>query len=500
MNSGEPASFQNECSIKPIDGKIQQGIACRQSDYPIVSKKFRNGNGEKGVAVIHREARDTSAGHRAGQRMRTKLASQVLRAGDNRNYEFTTLAYLLNEDFLKRCFRELKRNKTPGVDGVTVEEYAVNLEDNVRDLVVRLKEKRYIPQPVKRVYIPKSGGGKRGLGIPTVEDKVVQTGVKIILEEIFEVDFLDVSYGFRPGRSCHGAIDALDKVIMFSRVNHIVDMDIKSFYDTIDRKWLMRCLKQRVTDPNLLRIIGRFLKAGIMEEGEFYDTGSGTPQGGVLSPVLANIYLHYIVDLWFERVEKKRYKGFVHITRYADDFIVCFEIGSEAEAFGRRLRQRLDKFGLKIAESKSKIIEFGRYPWYQAQRNGRKLATFDFLGFTHYCGKSRKGYFKLGRKTADTRLRQKVRDMNEWLKKVRNEVELKEWWKVLRMKLFGHYRYYGISGNMEKLKEFNRLTSKLAYKWVNRRSQKKSYNFKQFCRFMEFNPLPQPRIYHSTYA
>jgi len=500
MNSGEPAGFHNECSVKPMDGKIEQGIACRQSDYPIVSRKFRNGNGEKGVAVIHRGAGDTSAGHRAGQRMRTKLAPQVLRAGENRNYEFTTLAYLLNEDFLKRCFGELKRNKAPGVDGVTVEEYEVNLDDNIRDLVVRLREKRYRPQPVKRVYIPKSGGGKRGLGIPTVEDKVMQTGVKIILEEIFEVDFLDVSYGFRSGRSCHDAIVALDKVVMSKPVNHIVDMDIKSFYDTIDREWLMRCLKQRVKDPNLLRIIGRFLKAGIMEEGEFYDTGSGTPQGGVLSPVLANIYLHYILDLWFERGEKKRYKGFAHITRYADDFIVCFERGDEAEAFGRRLRRRLDKFGLEIAESKSKIIEFGRYPWYRAQRNDRKLATFDFLGFTHYCGKTRKGYFKLGRKTSGTRLRQKLMDMNEWLKKVRNAVELEEWWKVLRMKLVGHYRYYGISGNMEKLKEFYLQSSKLAYKWINRRSQKKSYTFKQFCRFMEFNPLPAPKIYHSTYA
>jgi len=489
-----------ECSIKSINGKIRQDIIHWQSDCSIVSKKSRNGDGEKGVAAMRREAGDTSARRRTGEQMGTKLASLTLRARENPKSKFISLAHLLTEDFLKGCFWELKRDKASGIDGVSVKEYEVSLEENIKDLVVRLKAKKYKPQPVRRAYIPKSDGSKRGLGIPTVEDKIVQMGIKKILEAIFEVDFIDVSYGFRPNRSCHDALEVLDKTIMTKPVNYVVDMDIKRFFDTIDHRWLMECLRQRIKDTSLLRLIVRFLKAGIMEEGKFIQTDKGTPQGGVLSPLLANIYLHYILDLWFEKVVKKQLKGFAQLIRYADDFIVCFQSGSEAKTFGEKLEQRLGKFGLKIAEGKSRIIEFGRYVWGKAQREGKKVATFDFLGFTHYCDKTRKGKFKLGRKTASKKFRQKIKAMNIWMKKVRNLVELKEWWQVLRLKLIGHYRYYGISGNYREIKKFYILTSKLAYKWINRRSQKKSYNYERYCRFKKYNPLPEPRIYHRTYA
>jgi len=500
MNSGEPMYSPRECSIKSINGKIRQDIIHWQSDCSIVSKKSRNGDGEKGVAVMRREAGDTSARRRTGEQMGTKLASLTLRARENPKSKFISLAHLLTEDFLKGCFWELKRDKASGIDGVSVKEYEVSLEENIKDLVVRLKAKKYKPQPVRRAYIPKSDGSKRGLGIPTVEDKIVQMGIKKILEAIFEVDFIDVSYGFRPNRSCHDALEVLDKTIMTKPVNYVVDMDIKRFFDTIDHRWLMECLRQRIKDTSLLQLIVRFLKAGIMEEGKFIQTDKGTPQGGVLSPLLANIYLHYILDLWFEKVVKKQLKGFAQLIRYADDFIVCFQSGSEAKAFGEKLEQRLGKFGLKIAEGKSRIIEFGRYVWGKAQREGKKVATFDFLGFTHYCDKTRKGKFKLGRKTASKKFRQKIKAMNIWMKKVRNLVELKEWWQVLRLKLIGHHRYYGISGNYREIKKFYILTSKLAYKWINRRSQKKSYNYERYCRFKKYNPLPEPRIYHRTYA
>jgi RNA-directed DNA polymerase len=444
-------------------------------------------------------SRDTSSILRNGAKVTTKLLSITQRARESLKERFTSLMHLLTEDFLVESFKELERDKAPGVDGVTVKEYGANLEENLKDLVARLKSWRYKPQPVRRVYIPKSGGKKRPLGIPAVEDKIVQMAIKRILEAIFEVDFIDVSFGFRPKRSCHDALVAVDRVVMTKPVNYVVDMDIEKFFDTVDHKWLMRCLRQRVVDSNLLRLIGRFLKVGVMEEGEYYQVDRGTPQGGIISPLLANIYLHYVLDLWFEKVIRREVRGFTQLIRYADDCVVCFQSGKEAEAFGEKFRERLSKFGLRIAEGKSRIIEFGRYPWLRARREGRRLATFDFLGFTHYCGKTRKGKFKLGQKTSKAKFKQKVKGINQWLKNVRNLVELKEWWVVLRKKLTGHYRYYGISGNMTEMWAFYEQICSIAYKWTNRRSERRSYNWQQFQRYLKYNPLPQPKIYHLTY-
>lgn len=432
--------------------------------------------------------------------MVTKLETLTQLARENPKLKFTSLAHILNEDFLKESYWELKRDKAAGIDEVSVEEYEVKLNENVKNLVERMKKKQYKPQPVRRVYIPKSDGSKRGLGIPTVEDKIVQMGIKRILEPIYEVDFKDVSYGFRPNRSCHNALEVVDKAIMTKPVNYVADMDIKKFYDTIDHKKMIRCLEMRISDTSLLRLIVRILKAGIMEEGKFIETDKGTPQGGVLSPLLANIYLHYAIDVWFENTIKKGSKGFVQLTRYADDCVACFENKDEAEAYGNKLKERLAKAGLKIAEEKSRIIEFGRKIWEKSQREGKEIATFDFLGFTHYCDKSRKGNFKLGRKTSDKKFRQTMVAMNQWLKDVRNLVKLKEWWAILRLKIRGHYNYYGISGNIQALKRYYKLVSKLAYKWINRRSQKQSFTYEKYKRYREYNPLPEPKIYHLTYT
>ena len=421
------------------------------------------------------------------------------KAKEDPNCKFTSLAHLINEEFLKECFKELKKGKSPGIDGVTVGEYAENLDENIADLVERLKTKHYKPQPVLRVYIPKPNGDKRPLGIPAVEDKIVQMAIKKIFEAIYEQDFIDSSYGFRPNRSCHDALKELDNTIMKGPVNFVVDMDISKFFDTVDHEILMECLKQRIVDPSLLRLISRFLKSGIMEEGKFCETDMGTPQGGILSPVLANVYLHYALDLWFENEVKQQLIGYARQIRYADDFIVCFEKEGEARAFQDALKKRLSKFGLTISEEKSKIIEFGKCACTRAKRYGWKCETFDFLGFTHYCDKTRKGKFKLGRKTSRKKFIQKMKDMNIWLKNIRNRVELKEWWKILGLKLLGHYRYYGISGNFRSLQDFYHRVERLAFKWINRRSQKKSYNWKKFQRFILFNSLPKPKIYHSLY-
>ncbi len=445
---------------------------------------------------MRRDGRDTYARHRTGEQMSTKLRSITQRARENSKGQFVSLAHLLSQDFLKECFGELKRDKSPGIDGVTVKAYEVNLEENLRDLAERMKAKRYRPLPVKRAYISKLDGTKRPLGIPAVEDKIVQSGVKRILESIFEVDFIDVSYGFRPNRNCHEAVNTLDKTIMTKPVNYVVDMDIEKFFDTINHQWLMKCLRPRVKDRSLLILIGRFLKAGVIEEGKYLETDKGTSQGGILSPLLANIYLHYIIDLWFEKKIKKGLKGFSQLTRYADDFVVCFQYEKEAKEFSNELRERLNKFGLKLAANKSRVIEFGRYALENTKRKGKKRETFNFLGFTFYCAKSRSGKFWVRRKTARAKFIQKVKAVNQWLKGIRNSMELKEWWKMLTPKLLGHFRYYGIAGNKLAITEFRDITVKLAYKWINRRSQKKSYNWEQFKRFLKYNPLPIPKIYH----
>ena len=494
-----PCEKRRVCINKPIDGKLRQKTLW-ESDRSIVVEKQGNACGAKGSAVMDRGDRDTSSTHRGGPRKSTKQSSLSERARGNPRERFTSLVHYLTVDFLRECFRELKRNRASGVDGVTVEEYEVNLEENLKGLVGKLKTKRYRPKPVRRVYIPKSKGGTRPLGIPAVEDKIVQMGLKKILEAIFEADFLDVSFGFRPGRSSHQALYVLDQTVMRRPVNVVVDMDIEKFFDTVEHKWMMKFLEVRIADPNILRLVGRFLRAGVMEDGKYHQIDKGTPQGGILSPLLANIYLHYCLDLWFEKKIKRELKGHARLIRYADDFVVCFQKAEEAEVFGRILRQRLGKFGLAVSEEKSQIISFGKHPYYSARDEKKKLETFDFLGFTHYCTKTRRGYFKLGRKTSRTRYRQKLKETNRWLKDVRNMIKMEDWWKVLRMKLIGHYRYYGISGNMRDLKRFYNQTVKLAYKWINRRSQKKSYNITQFYKMLEYNPLPKPKIYHRTYT
>ena len=480
---------------KPIDGEVNQKTH-RQSDQSIVPEKPSNAGGGKGLAGMRMKISDTSAAHGGGNQMATKLTLIANRAKGDSELRFTSLAHHLNEGFLQECYFELKRNKAVGIDGVTFGEYGERLEDNIKDLVERLKARRYRPQPVRRVYIPKGKGKKRPLGIPTIEDKMVQMGIKKLLEAIYEQDFIDISYGFRPDRSPHQALDALDKVLMTKPINYIVDVDIGKFFDTIDHKWMMEFLGHRIKDSSLLRLIARFLKSGVMEEGKFVHTDKGTPQGGNLSPLLANIYLHYVLDIWFERRIRKRLKGYAQMLRFADDFIICFQSETEGRTFYGQLQERLERFGLKLSQEKSRIIEFGSY----TSHRSRQVGTFDFLGFTHYCDKTRSGKFKVGRKTASRKYRQKLQSMNVWLKSVRNQLPLQEWWQVLGHKLLGHYHYYGVSGNIRRLRAYRTQTIRLAYKWVNRRSQKRSYNWKQFNNWLKYNPLPEPKIYHRIYT
>ena len=388
--------------------------------------------------------------------MKDKLDLITEKARTNKRLKFTSLIHHINEENLVRCYQELKRNRASGIDNITVEEYGKNLKENISNLLRNLKTKSYKPQPVKRVYIPKPGkrDEKRGLGLPTVEDKLVQLMVKKILEAIYETDFLDSSYGFRPNRNCIQAVYKLNQEVMKKPINFIAEVDIRKFFDTINHYWLQRCLEERIADPNLMWLVRRILKAGVIDNGEYQINDRGTMQGGNLSPLLANIYLHYVLDLWFEKKFKPQAKGYVELIKYCDDFVACCESEQDAKGFMEQLEERFSKFGLILSPDKTKVIKFGRKVWQLWKKGGEKPQTFDFLGFTHYCGTSRYGYFSMVHKTTRKNLSCKLQEIKEWIKKVKNSLSLKEWWPVLKAKLIGHYSYFGISGNYRSLQQF----------------------------------------------
>lgn len=479
------------------EGKLEVGLThSRVNDVGNHAKHSKRESLE-GVNNHTECCKETSTSRRVREKTTTKLQQITRVTQDKPNYKFTTLAHLLNEEYLANCFAELKRNKASGVDGISVEEYGKELRKNLQNLIGRMKSMIYRPQPVRRVYIPKGNGKDRPIGIPSVEDKIVQMGIAKILESIFEPNFIKDSYGFRKKKSCHGALARINDEILFKKTNYVIEADIEGFFDNVSHKWMVEFLNHRITDKRLIGLIVRFLKSGIIEEGKYYETDEGTPQGGILSPVLSNIYLHYVLDLWMEKKVKKEKKGYVNIIRYADDFIILVQNKSEGERILKELQDRMNKFDLKLSKEKTQMIEFGRFA---EERSGKKTKTFDFLGFTHYCSKTREGKFKVGRKTSKKKYKQKMRNITEWIKKIKNKLSIAEIWKTLNLKLKGHYLYYGISGNSRKIEEFYRHVKRLAFKWINRRSQRKSLNWEKFDRYLTIFPLIKPEIYVSFYA
>jgi group II intron reverse transcriptase/maturase len=430
----------------------------------------------------------------------TKLTRITELAKQRPRVKLQTLIHAIDEESLKAAHRVLSAEKAVGVDAVTKEEYGEKLEENIDDLLGRMKRQAYKPQPVKRVYIPKADGKKRPLGIPAYEDKLVQKALNEILTVIYELEFLDCSYGFRPGRSCHEALKEVTRILESKKVNYVVDADIKGFFDNVDHEWMMKFLQDRIQDPNLLRLIQRFLKAGVIEANVEYETDTGTPQGGVISPTLANVYLHYVLDLWFTVKIKRDCRGEAYLIRYADDFVCFFQYQADAEAFYGKLIDRLGKFNLEIAEEKTKIIEFGRFAAdNRAKRNEGKPNTFDFLGFTHYCGKSKTGTFRVKRKTSRKKFKVKLKVFADWLYHTMH-TEIGDLIKQINAKLIGHYRYYGMTDNSKGIHTFGyRIRHKLL-EVLNRRSQKKSLTWEGFAKLEERFPLAKARIYVNIYG
>ncbi len=451
------------------------------------------------------EGRDRPGGNpseKAGVRTQGRLALplklwRVYEAAQrDKQARFTALLHHVDVVALERAFRRLKRSASPGIDGETVATYEQNLQANLYDLCERVHTGRYRALPVRRVFIPKSDGGQRPLGVPALEDKIVQGAMAEVLSAVYEVDFLGFSYGFRPGRNPHQALGALHTGVMTQCVCWVLDADIRKFFDSVDHEWLMRMITHRIADPRVLRLIRMWLEAGVLEGGEWQKAVEGTPQGAGISPLLANVFLHYALDLWVHQWRKRTARGRVIIVRYADDFVMGFQYADDARRMLADLKERMAKFKLTLHEEKTRLIEFGRLPALGHQRRGqRRLSTFAFLGFTHYCGWTRDGRFVLKRKTQSKRLTTKLKLLREQAR-VRMHAPVAEQHRWLCQVLRGHYTYYGLPSNFPALHAFHQQVGLLWFRSLRRRSQRR-LTWEDYDALRRRFSLPTPRITHS---
>jgi group II intron reverse transcriptase/maturase len=419
--------------------------------------------------------------------VQTSLRGIAKKAQEQKKHRFGNLYEMLNEEFLLDCWHYIRKDAAYGVDRVSAEEYEENLEENIRQLVERLKKKGYRAKLVRRQYIPKGEGKFRPLGIPATEDKLLQVAVKRILEAIYEQDFLRCSYGYRPNVSALHAVDKLTVKLQFGQYNFIVEADIKGYFDNIDHERLVEMLEERIDDRALIRLIKKWLKAGILDtDGKVIHPTTGTPQGGIVSPILANVYLHYVLDLWFHRIVKKHCRGEACLIRYADDFVCAFQYQADAERFYRALGKRLGKFGLEMAAEKTRVIPFHRDP-------PARKSRFDFLGFEFYWGKDRGGRPHLKRRTSRKKLRASLKRFAAWCRENRN-LRLMILFRRLNAKLRGYYNYYGVVGNYASLNQFFWQAMRILFKWLNRRSQRRSFNWQGFQELLKHFQVEQPRI------
>jgi group II intron reverse transcriptase/maturase len=429
------------------------------------------------------------------ERVSQGLARVRKAAREHKEMKFTALLHHLTVDLLRESFYSLKRKAAPGVDGVTWQEYETGVEDRLVDLHSRVHRGAYRAMPSRRVYIEKADGRQRPLGVAAVEDKIVQQAVVTILNQIYEEDFLGYSYGFRPGRSQHDALDALSYALLKKKVNYILDADIRSFFDNLDKSWVVKFVEHRVADPRILRLIQKWLKAGVMEEGIWSELKTGSPQGSVISPLLANIYLHYSFDLWVNVWRKKYAQGEVIVVRYADDIILGFQYQTDADRFLEKLRERLGKFGLELHPEKTRRIEFGRFAEENRKRRGEgKPETFDFLGFKHISGKNRHGWFTVRRTTIRKRMRTKLRQIKQELRSRMHDPvpQTGEWLKSV---VQGYFNYYAVPGNLDSLAVFRQRLLGLWWRRLRRRSQKDRFSWHRTLTLGQ-RWIPEPRVLH----
>lgn len=412
----------------------------------------------------------------------------------------TTLAHHIDEEFLREAYRRTRKDGAPGVDRQTADEYAVELESNLRSLLDRFKSGAYRAPPVKRVHIPKGDGTKtRPIGIPTFEDKVLQRAVSMVLEAVYEQEFHDCSYGFRPGRSAHQALQALWEALTKMNGGWVLELDIQGFFDSLDHGHLRSFLDQRVRDGVLRRTIDKWLKAGVMEDGAVSFPDSGSPQGGVISPLLANVYLHEALDDWFEKQVRPRLAGHAVLIRYADDAVIAFESEDDARRVMNVLPKRLGKYGLTLHPEKTRLVPFRRPSSPSGGKRGDRPGTFDLLGFTHHWGRSHRGYLVIKRQTAGSRFRRALKRMALWCRANRHQPVIEQQ-RSLNLKLRGHYGYYGITGNFRALKGFRNEVVRLWRRWLDRRSQRARMNWTRFQGLLQRYPLSPPRVVQSVYA
>jgi group II intron reverse transcriptase/maturase len=473
-----------------------------KSDRPVVPANLPNktvetvaeAGEERGRAKGNTDSK-TRPGHSAGTDASSALGRVREVARRDKDARFTALLHHVSQGRLRVAYWAIRPQAAPGVDGVTWAEYGQNLETNLQDLHVRVQAGRYRAKPSRRVYIPKADGRQRPLGIASLEDKIVQRAVVEVLNAVYEADFRGFSYGFRPGRGPHHALDALAVGISRKRVNWVLDADIRDFFGQLDHVWLRRFLEHRIADKRVLRLIGKWLTAGVVEDGQWTAGEEGSPQGASVSPLLANVYLHYVYDLWVDWWRRRHARGQVMTVRFADDFIVGFEYEEDARRFLAELRERFAKFGLELHPDKTRLIEFGRHAARQRRSRGLgKPETFDFLGFTHICAKSRSGWFWLKRITISKRVRAKLREVNDQLKQRRHQpIPVQGQW--LRSVLQGHAAYYAVPGNTDAVSAFRYHVTQHWFKALRRRSQRTRINWTRMNRIAT-RWLPQVRVMH----